>query len=126
MDEIEHLAPPFYIRWTSGPDYEQAFLCVDDGDADMRDFAEVSFGMARLFKAGLAAALKARDSDEVVDATNAHLIHAAPDMFAALHAVKPECGLGCRGEYDDGRCGLGAGMPCCTVRAAIAKATGEA
>lgn len=63
-DRIEHLAPPFYIRWTRGPDYERAYLCVDDGEADMRDFAEVSFGMARLFKAALTAALtKGKEHD---------------------------------------------------------------
>lgn len=54
-DEIERLTSPFYIRWTSGPDYETAFLCVEDGEPDMNAFAEVSFGQARLFKAALAA-----------------------------------------------------------------------
>ena len=54
-DRIERLQQPFYIRWTSGPDYERAYLCLEDGEPDMLDFACVSFGMARLFKEGMAA-----------------------------------------------------------------------
>lgn len=54
-DEIERLRHPFYIRWTSGPDYERAYLCVEDGDADMLDFATLSFREAGLFKAALSA-----------------------------------------------------------------------
>jgi hypothetical protein len=54
-DRIEKLQPPFYIRWTRGLNYEEAFLCVEDGEPDMREFATVSYGMANLFKAGLEA-----------------------------------------------------------------------
>lgn len=54
-DEIERLAFPFYIRWTSGPNYETAFLCVEDGEPDMNDFAEVLFGQAHKFKVALSA-----------------------------------------------------------------------
>lgn len=56
-DRTERLTPFLYIRWTSGPDYERAFLCIEDGDADMRDFAVVSFGQAELFKAGVLASI---------------------------------------------------------------------
>jgi hypothetical protein len=51
-DRIERLDRVFYIRWTSGPDYEDAFICVEDGEPDMNDVARVPFGRATLFKAG--------------------------------------------------------------------------
>jgi hypothetical protein len=54
-DRIERLNRVFYIRWTSGPDYERAFLCVEDGEPDMNEFAEVTFGAAHLFRAGMLA-----------------------------------------------------------------------
>ncbi len=28
---------PFYVLFQSGPDYENAYLCVDDGEPDMLD-----------------------------------------------------------------------------------------
>jgi hypothetical protein len=59
-DRIERLDRIFYIRWTSGPNYEDAFLCVEDGEPDMRDFARVSFGQAALFKAAYQAAALSR------------------------------------------------------------------
>jgi hypothetical protein len=59
-DRIERLDRIFYIRWTSGPNYEDAFLCVEDGEPDMRDFARVSFGQATLFKAAYQAAALSR------------------------------------------------------------------
>lgn len=30
---------PFYVRFQCGPDYENAYLCVDDGEPDMHDLA---------------------------------------------------------------------------------------
>jgi hypothetical protein len=54
-DWIEHLCPTIYVRFTRGPDYERAFLCVNDGEPDMRDVATMSFGQARLFMAAFAA-----------------------------------------------------------------------
>jgi hypothetical protein len=54
-DRIQKLDKVFYVRWTSGPDYERAFLCIEDGEADMRDFAIVSFGQAELFVAAFEA-----------------------------------------------------------------------
>jgi hypothetical protein len=48
-DRIERLDRLFYIRWTSGPNYEWAFICVEDDDADMNDICRVSFDRARLF-----------------------------------------------------------------------------
>ena len=54
-DRIQKLDRVFYVRWTSGPDYERAFLCVEDGEPDMRDFATVSFGQAALFVAAFEA-----------------------------------------------------------------------
>jgi hypothetical protein len=39
----------FYLRWTSGPNYERVFLCIDDGEPDMHDLATMSFGQARIF-----------------------------------------------------------------------------
>lgn len=47
-------------------------------------------------------------------------------LWEGLEKVKPECGLGCRGEYDDGRCGLNGGLPCCTVRLALCDALAAA
>lgn len=49
MDRIEKLDAVFYIRWTSGPDYEDAFICVDDDEPDMNAIAKVPFAKARLF-----------------------------------------------------------------------------
>lgn len=48
-DRIERLNRVFYIRWTSGPDYERAFLCVEDGEPDMNSFAATSFGCAHKY-----------------------------------------------------------------------------
>jgi len=59
MDRIERLSSIFYIRWTSGPNYETAFLCVEDGEPDMNAFAEVSFGEANKFKSAFVATLGA-------------------------------------------------------------------
>jgi len=56
-DWIEHLCPTIYVRFTRGPNYERAFLCVDDGEPDMRDVATMSFGQARLLMAAYTAAL---------------------------------------------------------------------
>lgn len=55
-DRIEKLDEVFYIRWTSGPDYEDAFICVEDGEPDMLAVAKVPFGKARLFAAAYLAA----------------------------------------------------------------------
>ena len=54
-DIIERLNEVFYIRWTLGPDYERAFLCVEDGEPDMNSFADTSFGCANIFRAGMQA-----------------------------------------------------------------------
>lgn len=48
-DRIERLDKLFYIRWTSGPNYEWAFICVEDGEPDMNDICRVSFNRASLF-----------------------------------------------------------------------------
>lgn len=56
-DRTERLTPFLYIRWTSGPDYERAYLCIQDGEPDMCCFAEVSHGQAELFKAGVLASI---------------------------------------------------------------------
>lgn len=50
-DRIEKLDSLFYIRWTCGPDYERAFICIEDGEPDMHDLATVSFKQARMFAA---------------------------------------------------------------------------
>lgn len=50
-DRIERLDRLFYIRWTSGPNYERAFICIEDGEPDMNDIAEVGFKKAKLFAA---------------------------------------------------------------------------
>jgi hypothetical protein len=50
-DRIERLDRLFYIRWTSGPNYERAFICIEDGEPDMNDIAEVSFKRAEMFAA---------------------------------------------------------------------------
>ena len=48
-DRIEKLDDIFYIRWTCGPDYERAFICVEDGEPDMNDIASVGFKRAAAF-----------------------------------------------------------------------------
>ena len=49
VDNIERLDDVFYIRWTAGPDYERAFICIDDDEPDMNDIAAVSWDRAKLF-----------------------------------------------------------------------------
>ena len=61
-DWTEVLSDVFYIRWTRGPDYERAYLCVDDGEPDTCDFAIVPFGQAELFKAALLAHIAGEDA----------------------------------------------------------------
>lgn len=56
-DRIERLDRVFYIRWTSGPDYEDAFICVDDGEPDMNAIAKVPFAKARIFAEALRVSL---------------------------------------------------------------------
>lgn len=64
-DRIERLDGVFYIRWTSGPNYEWAFICIDDGEPDMNDIARVSFGRAEAFAAAYRAA-KSRPLETMV------------------------------------------------------------
>lgn len=52
-DWTERLSSMLYIRFTRGPDYEDAFLCIDDGEPDMNDVARMSFGQARKLQAAL-------------------------------------------------------------------------
>lgn len=63
-DIIDVLSPELYIRWTRGPNYERAFLCVEDGEPDMTAFAEVSFRQAQLFKAAFLASLSNREAQQ--------------------------------------------------------------
>lgn len=67
-DRIERLDRLFYIRWTSGPNYERAFICIEDGEPDMHDIATVSFGQAQTFAAAYRAA-KALPLDGAPNAT---------------------------------------------------------
>ena len=55
-DRIERLDDVFYIRWTSGPNYEWAFICIEDGEPDMNDIARVSFNRAKTFATAYRAA----------------------------------------------------------------------
>jgi len=55
-DYIERLDRIFYIRWTAGPNYERAFLCIEDGEPDMHDLATMSYAQARIFAAAYRAA----------------------------------------------------------------------
>lgn len=48
-DRIERLDAFVYIRWTSGPDYERAFICFDDGEPDMCDMTTTNYKGALLF-----------------------------------------------------------------------------
>jgi Lar family restriction alleviation protein len=47
-DWTEQATPLLYIRFTRGPDYENAYLCLDDGEPDMHDLASMSFTQARM------------------------------------------------------------------------------
>ena len=49
-----------HIRWTCGPDYGRAFICVEDGEPDMNDIACVSFIKARGFAEWYRYAMKQR------------------------------------------------------------------
>jgi hypothetical protein len=62
-DRIEKLDSVFYIRWTSGPNYEDAYICVEDGEADMNDIARVGFKSARLFAEAYRFAQKLADAN---------------------------------------------------------------
>ena len=50
-DRIERLDGLIYIRWTSGPNYERAFLCFEDGEPDMHDLATMTYKQATKFAA---------------------------------------------------------------------------
>jgi hypothetical protein len=60
--EHEHVTIPgtlFYVRMISGPDTEDAWLCVDDGEPDMNDLAKFwSHSTARTFIALANASLR--------------------------------------------------------------------
>lgn len=47
-EQIEQIGRLLYVRFTSGPDHEVAYLCLDDGEPDMHDLASMSFKQARI------------------------------------------------------------------------------
>lgn len=65
QEEILRINDLFYVRLVSGPDTEDAYLCVEDGEPDMNDLGKLwSHSLARTFVELMRSALSASEARE--------------------------------------------------------------